>query len=202
MDALKQRIIDFIKQNQPVTEQQLKNGLGISLNACRQNRRLLRNAGLIYVTCGSGAFISRSDFELWLKNGGGHEKMSASARLGGRGMTSDKTAKKRVIDYLTSKNEPMCAGEIAKACKLSGKSAYRILASLYDDGTVYHDGKLKGRQYLIASEQNKHFSNSDVAYEAKVRAFVRYNPKRNGVIQAYMASPARARLMAVYGRMG
>lgn len=96
----------------------------------------------------------------------------------------------------------MCAGEIAKACKLSGKSAYRILASLSDDGTVYHDGKLKGRQYLIASEQNKHFSNPDVAYEAKVRAFVRYDPKRNGVIQAYMASPARARIMAVYGRMG
>lgn len=90
----------------------------------------------------------------------------------------------------------------SQSMQLSDKSAYRILAILSDDGTVYHDGKLKGRQYLIASEQNKHFSNSEVAYEAKVRAFVRYNPKKNGVVQAYMASPARQRLMAVYGRMG
>lgn len=201
MDSLKQRMLDFIRKNQPVTEDQLKDGLGISRHSCRENRGQLRNAGLIYVTCGSGSFISRADYENWLENGGGHEKISNTAKKGIHKF-ADSTARSRVIEYLTSLKEPVCAGEIAIACHLMQKTAYRILASLADDGTVVHDGRVKGRHYLIASSDAQFPSSSGQKGEKKTKAFVRYNPKKNGVVQAYMASPARQRLMAVYGRMG
>ncbi|HDZ9010913.1 TPA: hypothetical protein RUY31_003623 [Klebsiella quasipneumoniae subsp. similipneumoniae] len=201
MDSLKQRMLDFIRQNQPVTELQLTEGLGISRNACRENRRQLRAVGLIYISCGSGAFLSLEDFQKWLEHGGGHEKISMTAKKGIHNAV-DNSARKRVIEYLSEQTEPVGAGEIAKACNLINKTAYRVLATLADDGTVIHDGRVKGRQYLIASSDVQWPANGEKSSERKVKAFAKYNPKKNGVVQAYLNSPARQRLMAVYGRMG
>ncbi|HHS9775858.1 TPA: hypothetical protein ACTW8Y_000487 [Raoultella ornithinolytica] len=202
MNSLHQKIINFIKQNQPVTEKQLKEGLGITYQSCREERRKLCNAGLIYISCGCGAFVSRSDFEYWLSHGGGHEKISASAKQGIHNALTDTTAKKRVIDFLSTQDSPVGAGEIAIACNLSQKPTYRILEMLSDDGTIFHDGRVKGRQYLIASSGAQWPAGSCQHSERKIKAFCRYNPNKNGVVQEYMASPARARLMAVYGRVG
>lgn len=201
IDSLKQRMIDFIRQNQPVTEQQLKDGLNISRHSCRENRSQLRNAGLIYVTSGSGAFISRADYENWLEHGGGHKKISNTTKKGLNNV-SDSSSRQRVIEFLSSQKTPVCAAEIAKACNLMQKTSYRILASLSDDGTVIHDGRVKVRQYLIASSGAQWPAGSCQHSERKIKAFCRYNPNKNGVVQEYMSSPARARLMAVYGRIG
>lgn len=201
IDSLKQRMLDFIRQNQPVTEQQLKDGLGISRNACRENRGQLRNAGLIYVSCGFGAFNSLADYEHWLEHGGGHEKISLTAKKGIQN-AADSSSKKRVIEFLSAQTAPVGAGEIANGCNLPRKSAYRILATLVDDGTIFHDYRAKGRQYQIASSDSQWTSKSERTSERKIKAFVKYNPNKNGVVEDYMASPARQRLMAVYGRVG
>lgn len=202
MGSLKQSMLDFIKQNQPVTEKQLKDGLGISLYSCREHRKQLRDSGLIYVTSGSGAFISRADFELWLEHGGGHEKISNTAKKGIHCAPTDITSSRQVTEFLATQTEPVCAGEISRACNLGQKTTYRILAKLTDDGTVFHDGRVKGRLYLMANGDNHFPSDSSTDSERKARAFVKYNPNKNGVVQDYMQSAARARLMAVYGRVG
>lgn len=110
MDNLQQKIINFIKENQPVTERKLKEGLGITYHSCREHRRHLRDAGMIYISSGCGAFISREAFDHWLSHGGGHEKISNTAKQGIREAAADITAKKRVIDFLSAQLSPVGAG--------------------------------------------------------------------------------------------
>lgn len=121
MDTLKQRIVDFIAKNQPVTEREIMQSVGISRHACRDERRRLRAMRAIYIVSAAGTFISRSDYESWFKNGGKQRKQEQAARA---------------------------------------------------------------RELL-------HPEAADV-----------YRAKRESVIESYMKSPARQRLMMVYGRAG
>lgn len=121
MDALKLRIIDFIKQNQPVTEKEIMQAVGISRYLCREEQRRLRELKAIYIVSGAGTFISRDDYEQWFRNGG-----------------------------------------------------------------------MKQMQEKIAMAR-------ELRYPDKPDV---YRPKRETVIESYMKSPARQRLLAVYGRLG
>ncbi|MXF49633.1 DUF977 family protein [Raoultella sp. Lac2] len=119
MDTLKQRIIDFIKQNQPVTEKEIMAAVGISRYLCREERRRLRTLRAIYIVSGAGTFICRADYESWFRNG----------------------------------------------------------------------GMQKMQEKIAAAREIRHQEKADV-----------YRPKRETVIESYMKSPARQRLMAIYGR--
>lgn len=121
MDALKQRIIDFIKQNQPVTEKEIMKAVGISRYLCREERRRLRALKAIHIVSGAGTFICRADYEHWFRNG----------------------------------------------------------------------GMKKMQEKIAIARELRHQEKADV-----------YRPKRETVIESYMKSPARQRLMAVYGRTG
>ena len=196
-EIIKQRIIEFVRENQPVTEEKMRTSLGLSVHQCRAYRKQMKATGQLFIANGSGCFISQSDFEDWLRNGGGHEKMKRIGRMGGRGQTPDREQRRLIIEYLTNQTEPFTAKEIYKACHINQKSAYRILASLLEDGTIGSDGKRVGRRYVLdADSAHCDFDDRDTP----VKAFVKYNPKRNGVVQAYLNSPARQRIMMIYGR--
>lgn len=197
MDALRQRIIDFVRENQPVNEEKMRTGLGFSVHQCRLYRKQMKATGHLFIANGIGCFISQADFEDWLRNGGGHERMKSIGKMGGRGQAPDRERRRLIIEYLSNQTEPSTAKEIYKACHINQKSAYRMLASLLEDGTIGSDGKRVGRRYVLdADSVYCDFDDRDTP----VKAFVKYNPKRNGVVQAYLNSPARQRIMMVYGR--
>lgn len=83
MDALKQRIIDCIKENQPVTTDTLHQKLNVSRNTIRNEMAILRNVGAVHTQVSIGHFISKADFFIWLDNGG-REYMTARGSAGNK----------------------------------------------------------------------------------------------------------------------
>jgi len=83
MDALKQRIINCIKENQPVTTDTIHQKLNVSRNTIRTEMAKLRNIGAVHTQVAVGHFISKADFFAWLDNGG-REYMKARGAAGNK----------------------------------------------------------------------------------------------------------------------
>lgn len=83
MDSLKKRIINCIKENQPVTTDTIHQKLNVSRNAVRTELAKLRELGAIHSQVAIGHFASQEDFNLWLENGG-REYMTARGTAGNK----------------------------------------------------------------------------------------------------------------------
>lgn len=83
MDTLKQRIINCIKENQPVTTDTIHQKLNVSRNTIRTEMAKLRNIGAVHTQVAVGHFISKADFFAWLDNGG-REFMTARGAAGNK----------------------------------------------------------------------------------------------------------------------
>lgn len=83
MDALKQRIINCIKENQPVTTDTIHQKLDVSRNTIRNEMAKLRAIGAVHSQVSIGHFISKEDFLVWLDNGG-REYMTARGAAGNK----------------------------------------------------------------------------------------------------------------------
>lgn len=201
MDALKQRIIDFIKQNQPINDRQAICTFGIGKNRWREEKSKLKRMGEIYPVCGAGTFISKHDYDDWLENGGGKEKVRASQAKGGLVKGNNKDSKKLIIEYLPNIATPMTSGAISRACGVNEKTGHNIISALADMGLIEHDGAEYNRRYMPVMEGQPQVFVRRKADKQKSLC-KRYDPRSNVVVRDYMASPARQRLLAVYGRMG
>ena len=74
-----------VRQRKPASNRRkMRTCLGLSVHQCRAYRKQMKATGQLFIANGSGCFISQADFEDWLRNGGGHEKMKSIGRMGGR----------------------------------------------------------------------------------------------------------------------
>ncbi|MGG8026283.1 hypothetical protein PGO13_19940 [Klebsiella aerogenes] len=202
IDSLKQRIINYVKQNQPVSIPVAAKDIGIAVYSFRKIKKEMENKGLLFSRQGFGLFESEEYYNEYVKVEG-KKRMQAFRAHGLQKEKYDvvdgidtRKAIMSVIDRITT---PMTCGEIGKMCGVGTKAAYRIVSELCDLGTLVHDGGTYGRRFILASEGGvSDFDSKEVSRRPK--GFRKYNPKRNGVVQAYLNSPARQRIMMVYGR--
>ncbi|EMH9209859.1 TPA: hypothetical protein ACTYTR_003815 [Klebsiella michiganensis] len=129
----------------------------------------------------------------------------------------------KIIDYVTE-NQPTTIRDIVKDTGIYRSLYYRITAELRETGQLQampgvgifagdegvqnwleNGGREMlsqwGRDTNAASQAAKGVFKQRQKDDAP-KMFEPYNPARNCVVSEYMASPARARLLAVYGRMG
>lgn len=210
MDSLQQSILDFVRLNEPVSVDRIVRELKIYRNKFYALIEPLRMDGFLFSRSGFGIFYSVESYEAWLENGG-REILSQRGRLGAEAwlearknkpwVAREGSVKFAILDCLKSATEPLGLPVISARTKINAKSISGALSYLIRIGSIVHDGKDFKRKYSLAEKVSEH---EIVAEKAKPKPgnFKLYNPKKNGVVQAYLNSPARQRLMAVYGRMG
>ncbi|HCU2310606.1 TPA: DUF977 family protein [Klebsiella aerogenes] len=67
MDSLKQRIIDYVKQNQPVSIPVAAKDIGIAVYSFRKIKREMENKGLLFSRQGFGLFESEEYYNEYVK---------------------------------------------------------------------------------------------------------------------------------------
>ena len=198
-DDARVELLRFVRDNQPVNWQKAKAHINISRATYYKLVGKLKNTGDVYSINGSGTFLSREDYERWLKTDSVRAEKRMIASKGGVTRKNAATIRQKVMDFIPSISQPMTVGEIAAACGVSRKSAFRYVAQLANEGALQHNSATYSRLYMPAEKQFTPKENyADV--RTKPKAFRQYNPKRNGVVQAYLNSPARQRIMMIYGR--
>ncbi|HDK8417568.1 TPA: hypothetical protein PU265_001127 [Klebsiella pneumoniae] len=129
----------------------------------------------------------------------------------------------KIIDYVTE-NQPTTIRDIVKDTGIYRSLYYRITEELRETGRLQAMPGVgifagdEGVQNWLENGGREMLSqwgkDTNAASQAAKRGFKHrqkddapkmfepYNPARNCVVNEYMASPARQRLMAVYGRIG
>ncbi|HAV7166535.1 TPA: hypothetical protein JA123_09855 [Klebsiella oxytoca] len=128
-----------------------------------------------------------------------------------------------ILDYVTV-NQPARIADIVKALGIYRSLYYRETAELRETGQLQampgvgifagdegvQDWLDNGGREMLRQWGKDANTASQAAKgifkqrhkDAAPKMFEPYNPTRNCVVSEYMASPARQRVMAVYGRMG
>lgn len=198
-DDARGELLRFVRDNQPVNWQKAKAHINISRATYYKLVGKLKNTGDVYSINGSGTFLSREDYERWLRTDSVRAEKRMIASKGGVTRKNAATIRQKVMGFIPSISQPMTVGEIAAACGVSRKSAFRYVVQLASEGALRHNSATYSRLYMPAEKQFIHKDNyADV--RTKPKAFRQYNPERNGVVQAYLNSPARQRIMMIYGR--
>lgn len=73
MDSLKQRIVDYVKANQPVKIANVIRVIGISRDRFYEEARVLRELDLLHSVRGYGLFFGEKAYQDWLVSGGREE---------------------------------------------------------------------------------------------------------------------------------
>lgn len=210
MDELQQKILDYVRLNEPVSVAKIVKEMKIYRNKFYELMEPIKRSGLLFSRAGFGVFYSMESYNAWLDNGG-REILSLRGRTGAESslktrredpwVAREGSIKFAIMECLKESSEPLSLSQISARTRLQSKSVSGSLSYLVRAGTVEHDGKDFKRKYTLSGQVSDH----DIVVEkvkGKKTGFKQFNPKKNGIVQAYMASPARQRLMAVYGRMG
>lgn len=210
MDNLQQKIIDYVRENEPVSIAEIVKHTGVYRNKFYVIVAPLREQGLLFSRGGLGVFYNQQSFSKWMDDGG-REMLSQRGRAGSE--ASLKTRREEpwraregslkciVMSCLKNSPKPLTLSKISDATGIPTKSASGTISFLIRIGCITHDGKRFARKYSLAEGVTPE-PVAIVQRHGKRGGFVLFNPARNGVVEEYMKSPARARLMAVYGRMG
>lgn len=204
MISLEQRIINYVNANQPVTAGQASNSLNISKKIFIEIKHNLEKKGLLFTKRGFGVFRNFNEYRKWMQSKG-KKRMSSMGKIGGKvkgieRMGSDEIYD-RISNFIPTMKEPLTSGEISRKCGVNERSGFQLILKLVKIGILQHDGATYARRYFPLLEQSNKQYFSKKSSSGALMGSNNYNKNENDVIQKYKTSPARARILALYGKV-
>lgn len=101
MDSIKQRIVSYVKANQPVSVADMIRDLSIGRSSYYEEAKALRRLGMLRSVSGIGVFASEADHQTWLEHGGREAISRRAVEANAAGQQA-----KGIAKALADKDEP------------------------------------------------------------------------------------------------
>ncbi|KOQ95787.1 hypothetical protein [Pluralibacter gergoviae] len=189
MDALKQRILDYITANRPATATQIRTGLSITKRQASDGIKSLKALDKIHVAVAFGCFVSQEDFERWKETAGREVVIARTRNANGSPRTRQRNnTYAQKIKTVLSERPGIGSRAIADAIGVHYKYISCVLSRMINAGDITATGVCGSRVYSLSTPEQK------------------MRPKRkrsiNTVCDECRRSDAQRRIMMVYGRGG
>lgn len=189
MDSLKQRIVDYVKTNQPVLRVKLAVAMGITLRALDRETTALKEHGYLFSKAGFGYFTSAEAYDEW-RTGPGAEQLSIRGSKGGYSSAAIRYGNNQTyaarIAILLDDGREMSAADIADELGVPYHKISTAITNMVNTEELKHTGAVGHRVYSLGKAKKR------------VR---RRAESVNVICQECRQSAAMQRVLAFYGRL-
>ncbi|VTP12644.1 DNA-binding transcriptional activator FucR [Phytobacter ursingii] len=193
MDALKQRIINCIKENQPVTTDTIHQQLNVSRNSIRNELQKLRDAGFVYTKISIGHFTGESAYLEWLETVGRKylsERGAAGNKLSHASRTRHGTVRRHIAN-VCRKYGPLNGKQIAEKLDVPYSRIGSQICEMVSRGMLIKLGRSGSYMYTAPDDEE---GSSDDAEVPEVPTF------EPDIFTRCRNSETMKRILMFYGR--